>query len=141
MPFSLGNKTKNNGFLKVESHKLMNSFEAGAAIKKAQPVKLNATGQVVPAAAEEALINIIGYAVFDAAEDEQATVVMRASSIAFVQATVAITPDQLVTYNGYDTTTEYNRVKLANAAATNQIGWVLEPAANAGDIVLAALFN
>lgn len=141
MPFTLGNKTKNNGFLKVESHKLMNSFTVATAVKKAQPVKLNNAGEIVPAVAEEALTNIIGYSLFDAGVDEQATVVMRASSIAFVQASVALNPDDLVTYDGFDGTTEYNKVKLANAAATNQIGWVLEPAAAPGDIVLAALFN
>jgi hypothetical protein len=143
MPFSLGKKTNNTGFLKVESHKLMNSFEVAASnsVKKGQPVKFNATGEVLPAAAEQALTLIIGYALFDAEAGEQATIVMRASSIVFMQASVALNPTELITYNGFDATTGYNRVKKENATAANQIGWALEVASNAGDIILVALFN
>lgn len=142
MPYSLGNPTVNKGFLKSESHKLHQAFTVAAAttIYKAQPVKLNATGEVVPAAADEAKEVVIGFAVFGAEATEEVTVVMKSASIAYYTAADAFDPTNLITYSGFDVPTEYNQVKTALATAANSLGWALDVAAAPGDVVRVALY-
>lgn len=142
MPYTLGQKTKNNGFLKTESHKLHQAFSVatGQTIFKGQPVKMNANGEVVPAAVEEVKTNVIGFAMFGATEGQRCTVIMKSPSILFVEASDIFNCTNFITYNGYSVGTEYNLVKTANADATNSIGWALDRAVAAGDILRIATF-
>ncbi len=142
MPYSLGKPTENKGFLASESHKLSVGFTVatGETIYSAMPVSLNATGEVVEAAAEAAKTAVIGYAVFGALAGEEVTVVMKSASVAFYGAADTFNPTNLVCYSGFNGTTEYNEAKTANAVAANSIGWALDVAGTIGDIVRVALY-
>lgn len=133
---NLGEKTKSAFLKEVENHKLHQEFEVAASntVFKGQPVKLDATGKIVPAAAAEAEHNIIGVAIMDGAEGELVTVGMRGYAIIWAESVAALTPGP-IKYTGYNGTTEYNQVDSGTVTQANAMGWALDVASAAAELV------
>ncbi len=133
---TLGSTTKSTFLKEVENHKLHQEFEVAAAttIYKGQPVKLDATGKIVPAGAAETEHTVIGYAIMNGAAGELVTVGMRGYGIVWVESVAAVVPGP-VKYTGYNATTEYNQVDSGTVTQANAIGWALDVAAGADELV------
>lgn len=142
MPYALGTPTVNKGFLKNEVHKLNQAFvvATGETIYSGMPVTLNATGQAVAGTSGVTRINTVGYALFSATAGETVTVTMKAFAIIFAEAADPLDPSSAVKYDGFNTTTKYNKVIDTSVDATNFIGKSLTVAAATGDIVEVAIY-
>lgn len=130
-------------FLKgIENHKLHHEFavETGNSVKKGQPVKLTATGTVVPAAADEPVENIIGHSIHNGAADELITVGMKAMGIVWASPNAAVDAGP-VKYAGLNSTdSDYNAYAAVGAgAATLLYGWALDQATAADDLIRVAI--
>ena len=79
MPESLGDVTQNIFEEGPEAHKLHMEFvvATGSSVRRGIHVKMNATGEVVEASADDDAGEVIGVAKFGAAADERVTIVMR----------------------------------------------------------------
>lgn len=137
-----GVDTKRTLILKHESHKLHHEFEVGAdGIKRGQPAVLNADGTISAAAAGAAGNTVVGYSVHNAAEGELATLVMRPFLIVFAQVNQA-TDAGPVAYGGQSNDDDDYANFTAIAAAGDmgpQVGFALDPATAAGDMIRVAL--
>lgn len=140
MPYSVGTKTVNKSFLTSESYKLHIAFIAAAAVEAGQAVKLDATGKIIPCVTLEDKSVVIGYSMFKTAIGDTATIIMKSASVIMAQATEVTNPTDLISYDGFDGATGYNKVIVTGATVANQIGYALEPAAAIGDIIEVALF-
>ena len=79
MPETLGDVTQNVFEEGPEAHKLHMEFvvATGNSVRRGIHVKMNATGEVVEAAADDDAGEVIGVAKFGAAAEERVTIVMR----------------------------------------------------------------
>lgn len=141
MPTPFGDITKTL-FLKSESHKLFNEFEVttGQAVKKGQPVILNAVGTVTPAGAAAAPHTVIGISMHDGDAGDLVTVMMKAYLITFGEAgTASLTAGPVKLW-----TTPLNAVTLrvsvddASVTAADICGWALDAGTDADDEVRIA---
>jgi hypothetical protein len=147
---SLGKVTKNT-ILKSESHKLHEEFTvaAGQTIYQGQPVKLNAAGEVLVYATADGDALLLGYAMCQtpAIAGELVTIAVRGylTIMAISGGAVNCGPVQ---YSSYDTSTDiggttgYNVVATAavtSGVAANQIGWALDLADGANDLIRVLL--
>lgn len=131
MPGSLGISTKALWKVGPEAHKLHLEFDAGAAIKAGQPLKLQTDGEVEPAAAGDTADLIIGYALTDAASTERVTVVVRGIAVVLgVAGADSQTPGpvQLGTYLADPGRLKFVAVTGADAAAklAKLVGFALD---------------
>jgi hypothetical protein len=133
---NLGTTTESAFLKEIQSHKLHQEFAVatGETVYKGMPVKLNATGEIVPAGAAEPQMNIIGYCVMDGAEETLVTVGMRGFGIVWATSSAAMTPGP-VKYVGFDTVTGRNQHTSAAVTEDIQSGWALDVAAGAGEKV------
>lgn len=131
-------------FLKgFEAHKLHHEFtvasgEGALPVRKAQPVKLNAEGEVVPAAAAEDGHKIIGYSIHNGNPGELVTIALKAYGIVYCKPKAAVVAGP-VEYDGQNTAEpEYISVKAASAAG-KLMGWALDEAESANEMIRLAL--
>jgi hypothetical protein len=138
MPDSFGTQTEQL-LLKSESHKMAHEFEAAAAIKKLQKVKLNNAEKVVALAADDDEHLCIGYALHDAAIGENTTVVVRGYALikGISQAAVVSGPVQ---HKGFNATVNLNSYAAA-ASAAKCVGWNLTTAAAADEEIWVLVKN
>lgn len=132
-------------FLKgFEAHKLHHEFSvatgSGAlAVRKAQPVKLTAEGNVEPADAAEPAQNIIGYSIHNGNPGELVTIAMKAYGIVYCKPNAAVEAGP-VQYAGQNTAEpEYPAVATIAADEPNLMGWALDEADGANDMIRLAL--
>ena len=140
MPTNLGTENGATFLKEVESHKLHQEFEvnAGASIKKGQPVKLSGAGEKIEqAGVGEANINIIGYAVHDGEAGDLVTIGMRAYAIIWAEAESAMVAGP-VKYDHYEVPTEAHRFE-DGAVAADHTGWALDDAVAIGDQIRVAV--
>lgn len=131
-------------FLKgFEAHKLHHEFTvaegSGALpVRKAQPVKLNADGQVEPAEAAEKAHLIIGYSIHNGNPGELVTIAMKAYGIVYCKPNAAVVAGP-VQYAGQNTNDPRFPAVTAAADATTLMGWALDEAEGADDEIRLAL--
>lgn len=128
-------------FLKgFEAHKLHHEFTVatGATIRKAQPVKLTAEGEVEPADTAEVSENIIGYSIHNGNAGELVTIAMKAYGIVYCRPNAAVEAGP-VQYAGQNTTDERFPAVAAATDATTLMGWALDEAEAADDEIRLAL--
>lgn len=125
---------------KKEMHKLHHAFTvaSGQTVHKGELVKLTTTGDITPATSGEVNINIIGFCVQNGEAGEVVTVQMRANAINVMSADGATNAGPVKT-TGFNTTTGRAKASDATVDATNVIGWAVEAAADAGDILVAMI--
>ena len=135
---AMGDKSKTVFLKGVESHKIHHEFEVavGAAVKVAQPVKLNADGLVVPAAAGDGDA-IIGYSIHDGAAGELVTVAMRAFVIVYAMTSAAVNAGP-VKYEGVSTE-DADYMLYTNVGTGSAVGWALDKATVADELIRVAL--
>lgn len=149
---TFGEATKKTIFLTVESHKLHKEFfvPAGTTVRYAQPVKLDADGNVVPLAAGDNRNLCIGVSIHNSPKNpygsSQVTVLMKGFSSILCRAASAVTagPVQITGYVSEvgpgdpeaETDTWYGRNTVEQALATDAdiFGWAIEPADADGDV-------
>lgn len=141
MPYTIGDTSKTL-FLKQESHKLFEEFEVASAttIKKGMPVKVDTAGKLVPAVKAAGAQEAIGIAMQNGSAGTLVTVMMRAFSITYCEAgTASMNAGPVSLYTtAYNSTSGYVEVDDASVDHTNQVGWALDAATSAGDIVRVA---
>lgn len=141
---TLGNKSKTT-ILNSESHKLSLEFEAAEAIKKGQPVKLNAAGKVAVWAKADGRDLLVGYAYSDAALGDNVTVFTRGFMVIFAASAGAFSCGPVI-YNGYSTTTindtsGYSTYDDNPGTGETNNGWALDAATGANQLVRILLMN
>lgn len=125
--------------LATEEDKIAIEFAAAAAIKEGQPVKLDATGKVAIWAKADGRSSLLGFALMDAASGALVTIETRGYALLY-GISAAAQASGLATINGYDTTTDvggtkgYNTIGIT-ATDTEMIGWALDVAAGAGQLI------
>tara|TARA_R110002126_G_C10371671_1_gene493460 strand:- start:307 stop:735 length:429 start_codon:yes stop_codon:yes gene_type:complete len=142
MPETLGSITKTTFLNEVENHKLHLEFEVetGQSVEQGQPLVLTATGTVQAAGAGASKHLVIGYSLHQSAAGELCTVGMRAYAVTFSEAETAVAAGP-VKYAGFNATTVYNKYEDDAVTAADAIGWSLDAAASAGDIIRVALMD
>ncbi len=128
--------------LKSQSHKLAHAFDVadGSTVRAFQPVKLNTTGEIVPADSGELARNIIGYAMQNGDAGDVVTVIMKAYLIVFAKPKAAVATGP-VAFNGTNTQEAQYMSVTTGAADTEDItGWALDPASAANEEIRVALF-
>lgn len=141
---TLGTPSKTT-ILTSEAHKTTQEFTVGAtAVKKGQPVMLDATGKVIPWDAADRQ-SLIGYSYADAAIGDNTTVWTRGYMIVFALSSAALIPGP-VTYVDYNTAavsngnTGFSRYKQAvDEPHTN--GWALDVATAANKLIRVLLMG
>ena len=133
-----GEPTKRTLILKHESHKLHHEFEVAADLRRGQPAVLNEDGTISPAAAGAAANTVVGYSVHNAAAGELATLVMKPFLIVFAQVNQATVAGP-VAYGGQSNDDADYANFTAAVDATTQIGFALDQALAAGDMIRVAL--
>lgn len=137
----LGDKTKTVFLKGIESHKLHHEFQvaAGETIKVGQPVVLNSEGEVVPAAAAAKAGTVIGYSIHEGSAGEFVTVGMKAMAIVWASPGAALDAGP-VKYAGLNTTDNtYNNFTAASADYSDLVGWALEDAEAADELIRVAI--
>lgn len=110
-------------------------------IYQSAPVKLTSDGKVEPAGAAESPVNVIGTSIHNGVGGNLVTIRMKAAMIIWAEAGTAnlvAGPVKLHT-TPFNTTSGYVSVDDASVTASNQYGWALDDAANAGDLVRVAV--
>ena len=141
-----GDKTKTVFLNEAESHKLHLAFTAAAQIKKGQPVKLDADGNIEPVIApltNSSKDEIIGYSIMDGNEDDEVTVAMRAYAVVFAMSGESLTPGPAA-YTGVSSTdsfyTEYVAAEeVAEVGGFVMNGFALDEATGANELIRVAL--
>lgn len=132
-------------FLKgLEAHKLHHEFTvaatATAGVRKGQPVVLNSAGEVLPAATGAKAQTIIGYSIHNGKAGELVTIGMKAYGIIYCKPNAAVAAGP-VQYAGQNTAEpEYPAVAAAAADGTTLMGWALDEAEAANDMIRLALY-
>lgn len=124
----------------AEAHKLHQAFmvAAGSTVHVGQPVKLNAAGEVVPAADAEPAMNIIGYSVHKGTEGDEVTIAMKAYALVYVKPNAAVVAGP-VQYNGVNTVENiYGSVAVTSSSET-LMGWCISPTTSANEQTLVAV--
>lgn len=145
-----GEQTKSVFLKSIESHKLHQEFEvkAGVSVKQGQPLKLVAAdGTVEPAAAGDKANLIIGVAVQSRAAGELVTVGMKAFTIVWAQSLGALVagPVKMAAapadplYCGYEASTAVDQATTPALDYSDVVGWALDAAAGAGELVRVAI--
>lgn len=127
---SLGNTTRSVFLKEAQSHKLHQEFTvaAGNSVKIGQPVKLNAAGEIVPAATGEKSVNIIGFSVHDAAATELATIAMKGYGIVWARANATQNAGP-VAFKGMSIVageTDYGKYGALAVALDDLAGWAID---------------
>lgn len=135
MPNTLGSTTRVVFLEAPEPGKLHIEFEAAAALKKGQQVKLDSTGKIVALGAGESLFLCIGVLVQDVANGERATVACRGYCMVIARAAGAITPGP-VKIAAYDTAN--NRPVYADADGIDNTAKTVETVGHNIDDLAAA---
>lgn len=139
---AFGGPTKTIFLNDIESHKLHIAFivAAGATIKKGQPVKLNATGEVVAPIGDGTDAHaIIGYSIHDGTEGDYVTIGVRGYAVVFARAKTGLVPGP-VFYAGMDSEEpNYTAYDDTLATAANMNGWALDVAAGIHDEIRVLL--
>lgn len=135
---AMGGKSKTVFLKGVESHKIHHEFEVatGSTVKVGQPVKLNNDGLVVAAAAGDGDV-ILGYSIHDGAAGEMVTVAMRAYTIVYAMTSAAVNAGA-VEYGGVSTEGPVYML-YANVTTGSQVGWALDKATGADELIRVAL--
>lgn len=139
-----GNPTPKAQLLTAEAHKLHLAFAVAAAqtIHLLQPVKLNATGELVAAGAADGAHLIIGHSFHDKPEEltyaDEMTVIMRGHITCRVQAGVGGLVPGPVKWASWDATNKVNVYVVAADAATTQ-GHCLDVAAAGAEAEIVLL--
>ena len=141
---ALGTNTESIFLKEVNSHSLFEEFAVatGNAVKKGAPVKLDATGGLIPAAANDRLAVVIGYSLHDAGAEEYATVAMKAKGIVFARSAGALATGPVKFAGMNATETDYaNYVAITGNASEDGLlsGWALEVAAGADEEITVAI--
>lgn len=137
----LGDKTKTVFLKGIESHKLHHEFQVatGQSVKVGQPVVLNATGEVSQAADNAKAGTIIGYSIHNGAAGEFVTVGMKAMAIVWASPNAALSAGP-VKYEGMnDEDALYNSFVAASADHSDLVGWALEDATAADELIRVAI--
>ena len=136
----LGYPTKTVFLKGIESHKLHVEFEVSAAVKRGQPVKLDADGKVQPAGVDEPSKNIIGWSIHTAAvAGELVTVGMKAMGVIYASPKGALNAGP-VAYDGLNTADNtYNSFKAVDSPGAFLAGWALEEAVGADELIRVAI--
>lgn len=133
--------------LAAEEDKITVQLIAAAAIKKGQPIKLDATGKAIIWLKTDTMDSLIGYAFGDANIGDYTTIWSRGFMMIYAIAKAAAQVAGPVYYDSYDTTTVVNSNTGYNAYSTAVIGtnpvcgWQLDPTVNAGDLTRILLQN
>lgn len=119
-----------------EQHKLHLEFEVKAAntVYKGQPVKLDAAGTIVPAAAGNGPGIIIGYSIHDGAAGELVTVACRGYAVVNAEASTDALVAGPVKYAAMNSATGYAEYDDATVDTTNVAGFALDGGDN-GDVI------
>jgi len=149
MPYTVGNVSKSVFLNGPESHKLMLEFAVASdsGIEVGQPCKMHADGgKVVACASGDAENLMVGVSIHPgfSAYGDHIVLACRGYAVIYAQSGAAVTPGP-VQYNGYDASTKYNKVidladvatpaENANLPASLHMGWALDAAADAGEII------
>lgn len=143
---AFGDKSKTIFLNDAESHKLHLAFEADAAIKKGQPVKLTATGLIVPLAEDDSNTKAIGVSIQNGADGDQVTVAMRGYTTVYAMSDAALTPGPVAYAGPNGTDGDYMNYKTAVVSADAALvfpamtGWSLDVADGANDLIRVVLF-
>lgn len=131
MPNTLGSETTTIFLKGVENHKLHHEFEAGAALKAGQMVKLNATGQIVALAAGDNQDLFVGVLIHDTDSGDLGTVATRGYTILRAESSAALTPGpvQAGTFDGTNLVNEF----ATSTGHDKSIGWALDVALAANE--------
>lgn len=141
---TLGGKTKTT-FLHSENHKTTFEATAAAALKKGQPVKLDADGKVSAWAKTDLLYKCVGYCYGDVASGEVVTIWSRGYAIIYGLSTAALDagPVAFEAYNSatdIDGATGYSEYANSATAAENN-GWALDQADADNELVRVLLMD
>jgi len=136
-----GEKTKSVFLKGVESNKIHQEFEvkAGSSVIKGQPLVLNTDGTVLPAAAGAKSFTVIGYALHTRATGELVTVAMKAYAIVWGQSLGALNAGPVKVGAAPTDTTYGGYVATADAAGADVVGFALDAAAAADELVRIAI--
>lgn len=136
----LGGKSKTIFLKGPEAHKLHNEFEVKTAkVSVSQPVVLNADGTVSPAAAAAKKNTIIGYSIHNGQPGELVTVAMVGFTMIYAMNTAALNAGPVKVGAMSNVDPDYLTVSTATDA-TDQVGWAIDAATAANDIVRVVLF-
>lgn len=138
-----GDKTHTIFLKGIENHKLHQEFTVatGQTVKKGQPVVLNANGTVQAAAANADAYTIIGYSIHNGAAGELITVGMKAFTIIWASNAAPLNAGP-VAYNDMNPDVEdglFNDFTNSTTAG-KVVGWCLDQATTADDMVRVALY-
>lgn len=142
---SLGGKSKTT-FLATEEEKISIEFVAKVALKKGQPVKLDAaTGQVDLWATADGRNKLIGYVISDVAATGVVTVWTRGFALIYALAPGAQNAGP-ATCSGYDSSTSIGgatgySIYTLSSTDTAINAWVLDVAAGATELIRVLLMD
>lgn len=132
MPSTLGDVTRVVFFEEPEPGKIHVEFEALAAVRKGQQVKIDPTSEkVTPIVADEPAVNVIGVAVMSAAIGERVTIATRGYCVVIAQAGAAINAGP-VKAGAYDAGND-RPTFAADATQALVLGWNLDFLGAAGE--------
>lgn len=136
MPLTAIGDSSQTRILKHESHKLHHEFtvKTGEAVRIGMLVKLHTDGTVEPVDAADTQNLAIGYCMQDAEADEYVTVAMRGYSILFAESQGALAAGP-VEYDDFGTGNEDLPEFIAAADNTDTVGWNIDQAAGANEII------
>jgi len=109
------------------------------AIYPGQPVKLTTDGKVEPLAAAGNLVDNIGHSLHQGYGRELVTVVMRAQTIIFAEATAANGTAAPVKTGTFNTVSSRARFDDASVTHENYVGWALDPSTDIDEEIRVAL--
>lgn len=147
---SLGGKSKTT-YLESEAGKLTVELTVGAtAVKKGQPVKLNATEGIIPWVNTDGRFLLLGYAQKDAAVGEVVTVFLRGFACIWALST-GVQASGPVKYASYDSSTDITGpggsggigYSVYDVAATDAVcnGWSLDTSTAANELIRVILMD
>ena len=138
----MGDQTKTIFLKGVEAHKLHHEFTVGSGntvIKKGQPVVLNNDGTVKPAVAGEKGFKVIGISLHNGKAGELVTIAMKAYGVLYAMPKAALVAGP-VKYDGLNTTdADYTSYAAASADGSDLVGWALDQADGADDLIRVAI--
>lgn len=133
MPTTFGDKTRTVVY-KKEVHKLHEAFAVadGETIHEGELVKLNTSGELIPAVLGEAKMNVIGYCITHKKDFNDPVSVVEEFSVAMKgYATVLASAKEdgitagPVKYAGYDTTNSRPYYSQDTVTDDNHVGWAI----------------